>query len=111
MCSDGRLLPSVRLSRAQNSFQLTTSGPPSSNVRFAASGLSIAGAKNSATSSTQIGWIRCVPEPTTGVNGASARSAERLQRAAVGAEDEARPEDHVLEAGARTICSISHLAP
>ena len=67
----GRLVPSAAFSRDQNSFHVTTSGPPSSNVRFAASGFSIDAAKYAATSSTQIGWIRCVPGPTIGVTGAS----------------------------------------
>ena len=71
MCSDGRRWPSAPLSRDQNSFQVTTSGPPSSKVRFAASGFSTAAAKYAATSSIQIGWIRCVPGPTIGVTGAS----------------------------------------
>ena len=70
-CRLGRCAPCACFSRDQNSFQVTTSGPPSSNVRFAASGFSIAAAKYAATSSTQIGWIRCVPGPTIGVTGAS----------------------------------------
>ncbi len=40
-----RRIPSWARSRCQNSFQLTMSGPPTSNVRFAASGFSIAAAK------------------------------------------------------------------
>jgi hypothetical protein len=45
-CSIGRRrIPSTERSRCQNSFQVTMSGPPSSNSRFAASDLSIAAAK------------------------------------------------------------------
>ena len=94
----GRREPSARFSRDQNSFQVTTSGPPSSNVRFAASGLSTPAAKYAATSSTQIGWIRCVPGPTIGVTGASfAICGTAASAPPLAAEDEARPEDHVLE--------------
>ena len=67
--TDGRRTPSVFFSRSQSSFHVTTSGPPSSKVLPPASGLSIEAAKYAATSSTQMGWIRCLPEPTMGVTG------------------------------------------
>ena len=52
-----------------------------------------------ATSSAQIGWMRCLPLPMIGVTGASLRELhERRQDPAVRAEDEARPEDHVRDA-------------
>ena len=57
----GRRLPSTFAIVRYSSFHVTTSGPPSSNVWFAAAGRSTACAKYAATSSTQIGWIRCVP--------------------------------------------------
>jgi hypothetical protein len=63
-------LPSTFAISRYSSSQVTTSGPPSSNVRFAASGESTARAKYSATSSTQIGWMRCCPEPITVTTGA-----------------------------------------
>ena len=40
---------------------MTMSGPPISNVRFAARGSSSAAREVRATSSTQIGWMRCRP--------------------------------------------------
>src|SRR5262249_46072521 len=43
-CKDGRREPSTRLSRSQNSFHVGASGPPSSNVRPAVPGWSIAAA-------------------------------------------------------------------
>ena len=93
-------MPSASFSRDQNSFHVTASGPPSSKVRFAASGFSIAAAKYAATSSTQIGWIRCVPGPTIGVTGASFAIFLNCPSAPPSrSEDEARPQDHVLEPG------------
>ena len=50
---------------------MTASGPPISNVRPAAAGVSTACAKNAPTSSTQIGCRRVFPSPTTGVSGLS----------------------------------------
>ena len=38
----GRRIPRAFFSRSQNSFQVTTSGPPSSNVLFVAASRSIA---------------------------------------------------------------------
>ncbi len=49
-------------------------------MRFAASGLSSAWAKYLATSSTQIGWIRCLPEPTIGVTGATFARVRKVGR-------------------------------
>ena len=61
---------------------------------------STARAKYSATSSTQIGCSRCVPGADDRRHRREAREPhERRQHAAVLPEDEARPEDDVLEAG------------
>ena len=57
-------------------------------------------AKNAATSSTQIGWSRRVAAADDRRHRRPAHLAdEERQHAAVAAEDEARPEDHVLEPG------------
>ena len=42
MWIDGRRTPSTRFSRSQNSFHVSASGPPISNVRFAAGSSSTA---------------------------------------------------------------------
>ena len=69
-------------------------------MRFAASGFSTDAPKYAATSSIQIGWIRCVPGPTIGVTGASFAIFLNCPSAPPSApEDEARPEDHVLQPG------------
>src|SRR6266540_935889 len=79
-CTLGRRIPRPRFSRSQNSFQLTASGPPTSNVRSTAASTSTAFAKYVPTSSAQIGWMRCVPRPTIGVTGASRASFANVGR-------------------------------
>ena len=54
-----RRLPSVLRMSACRSAQVSRSGPPRSKVRLAASSADTAAVKNAATSSTQIGCIRC----------------------------------------------------
>ncbi len=109
---DSRCTPSARFRRVHSSFQLTTSGPPSSNVRFAASGRSSAWAKNVPTSSTQTGWIRCFPEPTIGVTGATFASLRK-----VGRIPPSRPKTKLgrkitcSRPDSRTSPSCSHFAP
>ncbi len=105
-------MPRARFSRSQNSFQLTASGPPSSNSRFAASGLRTDSAKKAATSPIQMGWIRCVPAPGIGVTG-----VRRASRANVGRMPPSRPKMKLgrnvthSRSASRTACSISHFAP
>ena len=94
-----RRLPSVRAIRSYSSFQVTRSGPTRSNVRFAAAGRSIAAAKKR---SDVLDPDRLEPPLAAAEDGRDRRPAdlpeEDRQDAAVATEDEAGPEDHVLEA-------------
>ena len=77
--------------------QVTLSGPPSSKVRFAASGRSSAAAKYAATSSTQIGCERWRPAPITVTTGES-----RTCRTNVGSTPPSRPNTKL---GRKITCS------
>ena len=81
-------------------------------MRFAASALVDRLARSRrATSSIQIGWMRCLPLPMIGVTGRDPREPpEGRQDPAVPGEDEARPEDHVLEPRAADRLLLSHFA-
>ena len=108
----GRRTPSARLSRSQNSFQVTASGPPSSKTRFVASGLSSACAKYAPTSSAQIGWMRWRPEPMIGVTGATLASLRNVFRMPPSrAKTKLGRKITWSSPDACTSCSCCHLAP
>ena len=112
MCTLGRLMPRIFFSRSQNSFQLTASGPPISNVRPIAVSSSTDFAKYAPMSSAQIGWMRCLPLPMIGVTGASRASFANVVRMP--------PSFAKMKLGRKitygmpaafTSCSICHFAP
>ena len=98
--------------RVEQGGQETASGPPSSKRRFAAASSPTARAKYAATSSTQIGWMRCRPEPTIGVTGARRASLANVGRMppSVPKTKDGRKITYGIP-DAFTSCSICHFAP
>ena len=109
--TDGRRIRRTRFKCSQNSFHETASGPPISNSPPVAVSRSTARVKYSATSSTQIGWMRWRPLPMIGVTGVSRASFTK-----VGRIPPSRPKMKLgrkitnVRPDPLTRCSVSHFA-